>query len=54
MKIRAIKVIVTCPVRDFFSVEIETDEGIYGVGDATQIEDIWQFFIAAHPGGEVL
>ncbi|NCP66517.1 MAG: D-galactonate dehydratase family protein [Paraglaciecola sp.] len=70
MKIRAVKVIVTCPGRNFVSVKIETDEGIYGVGDATlngrelavasyiqdhmipcligrdasQIEDIWQFF----------
>lgn len=35
MKIRQIKVIVCSPGRNFVSVKIETDEGIYGVGDAT-------------------
>lgn len=70
MKITAARVIVTCPGRNFVTIKIETDQGIYGVGDATlngrehsvvsylqdhmipcligrdasQIEDIWQFF----------
>ena len=35
MKITNIKVIVTCPDRNFVTVKIETDEGIYGIGDAT-------------------
>ncbi len=29
------KVIVTCPGRNFVTLKIETDEGIYGLGDAT-------------------
>jgi len=70
MKIRAVRVIVTCPSRNFVTLKIETECGLYGVGDATlngrelavasylqdhlipcligrdasQIEDIWQFF----------
>jgi mannonate dehydratase len=70
MKITAARVIVTCPGRNFVTIKIETDQGLYGVGDATlngrelavasylkdhmipcligrdasQIEDIWQFF----------
>lgn len=70
MKIRAARVIVTCPGRNFVTLKIETECGLYGVGDATlngrelavasylqdhmlpcligrdasQIEDIWQFF----------
>lgn len=70
MKITAARVIVTCPGRNFVTVKIETDQGLYGVGDATlngrelsvvsyledhmlpcligrdasQIEDIWQYF----------
>ncbi len=35
MKITEIKVIVTCPGRNFVTVKIVTDEGIHGVGDAT-------------------
>ncbi len=35
MKITNIKVVVTCPGRNYVLVKIETDEGIYGVGDAT-------------------
>ena len=35
MKITNIKTIVTCPDRNFVTVKIETDEGIYGIGDAT-------------------
>ncbi len=36
MKIRNIKVIVTCPGRNYVVVKVETDEpGVYGVGDAT-------------------
>lgn len=70
MKIIDAKVIVTCPGRNFVTVKITTDQGLYGIGDATlngrelavasylqdhlipcligrdasQIEDIWQFF----------
>ncbi|MDC7684543.1 D-galactonate dehydratase family protein [Asticcacaulis sp. BYS171W] len=35
MKIISAKVIVTCPGRNFVTLKIETDEGVYGVGDAT-------------------
>jgi len=35
MKIREIKVIVCSPGRNFVSVKVITDEGIYGIGDAT-------------------
>ena len=35
MKIKAAKVIVTCPGRNFVTLKIETDEGIHGIGDAT-------------------
>ncbi|MDI3543189.1 MAG: mannonate dehydratase [Candidatus Atribacteria bacterium] len=35
MKISNIKVIITCPGRNYVLVKVETDEGIYGVGDAT-------------------
>lgn len=36
MKITEVKVIVTCPVRNYVLVKILTDEpGLYGVGDAT-------------------
>src|SRR5690606_14298459 len=35
MKIIAAKVIVTCPGRNFVTLKITTDEGIYGIGDAT-------------------
>lgn len=36
MKITNVKVIVTCPGRNYVLVKIETDEpGLYGVGDAT-------------------
>ena len=35
MKITSAKVIVTCPGRNFVTLKIETDAGIYGLGDAT-------------------
>ncbi len=35
MKISNVKVIVTCPGRNFVTVKIETDEGVHGIGDAT-------------------
>lgn len=35
MRIQEIKVIVSCPGRNFVTVKIITDEGIYGIGDAT-------------------
>ena len=35
MKIKAAKVIVTCPGRNFVTLKIVTDEGVTGVGDAT-------------------
>jgi mannonate dehydratase len=35
MKITAIKVIVTCPGRNFVTLKIETDQGVHGIGDAT-------------------
>ena len=35
MKIVDAKVIVTCPGRNFVTLKIVTDEGVYGVGDAT-------------------
>ncbi len=35
MKIAAVKVIVTCPGRNFVTLKITTDQGIHGIGDAT-------------------
>lgn len=35
MKIQDAKVIITCPGRNFVTLKIETDEGLYGIGDAT-------------------
>ena len=35
MKITDIKVIITCPGRNFVTLKIVTDEGVYGIGDAT-------------------
>jgi mannonate dehydratase len=35
MKITNAKVIVTCPGRNFVTLKIETDQGVYGIGDAT-------------------
>ena len=35
MKIKAARVIVTCPGRNFVTLKIETDQGLYGLGDAT-------------------
>src|SRR3954471_20975426 len=34
-KITSARVIVTCPGRNFVTLKIETDEGVYGLGDAT-------------------
>ncbi|MEO5493649.1 MAG: D-mannonate dehydratase ManD [Sphingomonas sp.] len=34
-RITAARVIVTCPGRNFVTLKIETDEGVYGLGDAT-------------------
>jgi mannonate dehydratase len=35
MRIRDARVIVTCPGRNFVTLKIETDQGVYGLGDAT-------------------
>lgn len=35
MKITSARVIVTCPGRNFVTLKIETDQGLYGIGDAT-------------------
>ncbi|HEY2407377.1 MAG TPA: D-mannonate dehydratase ManD [Polyangiaceae bacterium] len=35
MKITQAKVIVCCPGRNFVTLKLETDEGLYGLGDAT-------------------
>lgn len=35
MKINRCRVIVTSPGRNFVTLKIETDEGVYGIGDAT-------------------
>jgi mannonate dehydratase len=35
MKIQDAKVIVTCPGRNFVTLKILTDQGVYGIGDAT-------------------
>ena len=35
MKITEAKVIITCPDRNFVTLKIVTDEGIYGIGDGT-------------------
>jgi mannonate dehydratase len=35
MKIASARVIVTCPGRNFVTLKIETDDGAYGIGDAT-------------------
>jgi len=35
MKITNAKVIVTCPGRNFVTLKLITDEGVYGLGDAT-------------------
>ena len=35
MKIEEIRVITCCPGRNFVTVKIITDTGVYGVGDAT-------------------
>ena len=35
MKIVSVRVIVTCPGRNFVTLKIETDQGVYGIGDAT-------------------
>ncbi|MET0180482.1 MAG: bifunctional D-altronate/D-mannonate dehydratase, partial [Novosphingobium sp.] len=35
MKITAANVVVTCPGRNFVTLKILTDQGVYGIGDAT-------------------
>ncbi|GAA2640718.1 D-galactonate dehydratase family protein [Dactylosporangium fulvum] len=35
MRIADVRVIVTCPDRNFVTLKIVTDEGVYGLGDAT-------------------
>ena len=35
MKIIRADVIVTCPGRNFVTLKLVTDEGVYGIGDAT-------------------
>ena len=35
MKISEVRVIVTCPRRNYVLVKVLTDEGLHGVGDAT-------------------
>ena len=35
MKITEARVIVTCPGRNLVTLKIVTDEGLYGLGDAT-------------------
>jgi len=35
MKIKEIKVFVSCPGRNFVTVKVVTDDGVYGLGDAT-------------------
>ncbi len=35
MKITDAKVIVTCPGRNFVTLKVHTDQGLYGIGDAT-------------------
>jgi mannonate dehydratase len=35
VKITAARVIVTCPGRNFVTLKIETDQGVYGIGDGT-------------------
>lgn len=35
MKIREINVLISCPGRNFVTLKVVTDEGIYGLGDAT-------------------
>ncbi|GGM05082.1 D-mannonate dehydratase ManD [Dactylosporangium sucinum] len=35
MKIADVRVVVTCPGRNFVTLKIVTDEGVHGVGDAT-------------------
>jgi len=35
MKITDVKIFVSCPSRNFVTVKLETDNGLYGLGDAT-------------------
>jgi mannonate dehydratase len=35
LKITSARVIVTCPGRNFVTLKIETDQGVWGIGDAT-------------------
>ncbi|MCZ6875513.1 MAG: hypothetical protein O7G88_18635, partial [bacterium] len=34
LKIRNARVIVSCPGRNFVTLKIETEDGLYGIGDA--------------------
>ncbi|NND32061.1 MAG: D-galactonate dehydratase family protein [Saprospiraceae bacterium] len=35
MKIESVKIFVSCPDRNFVTIKITSDEGVYGLGDAT-------------------
>src|SRR5690625_3139699 len=45
MKITDAKVIVTCPGRNFVTVKIVTEDGLYGIGDAT-LNGRWMSVVA--------
>ena len=54
MKITDVRVIVTCPGRNFVLLKIETNEGICGVGDAAlngmelSVASLLENHLAAH------
>ena len=37
MQIISAKVIVTCPGRNFVTLKIETDQGVYAIGEAVDV-----------------